>query len=68
MGLNHLQSLICTYSADDLRLLMRAGIPVEFPLVPWYKSPHRHPERDPDRCPVGISAETCENTGVHSRG
>ena len=22
MGLNHLQSLICTYSADDLRPLM----------------------------------------------
>ena len=33
-----------------------------------YKSPHRHSERDPDRCPVRISAGTCENTGVHSRG
>ena len=36
-------------------------------LAPWYKSPHWHPERDPDRCPVGIPAGTCENTGVHSR-
>ena len=26
MGLNHLQSLICTYSADDLRLLMIASV------------------------------------------
>ena len=39
-----------------LLVFIRAGIPVEFPLAPWYKSPHRHPERDPDRCPVGISA------------
>ena len=28
----------------------------------------RPSERDPDRCPVRISAGTCENTGVHSRG
>ena len=47
---------------------IRAGIPAEFLLVPCYKSPHRHSERDPDRCPVRISAGTCENTGVHSRG
>ena len=47
---------------------IRAGTPAEFPLVPCYKSPHRHSERDPDRCPVRISAGTCENTGVHSRG
>ena len=26
MGLNHLQSLICTYSADDLRPLMEGEI------------------------------------------
>ena len=26
------------------------------------------PKKDPDRCPVRISAGTCENTGVHSRG
>ena len=29
MGLNHLQSLICTYSADDLRpLMLKATVPL----------------------------------------
>ena len=45
-------------------VFIRPRIPVEFPLAPWYKSLHRHLERDPDRCPVGISAGTYENTSA----
>ena len=33
MGLNHLQSLICTYSADDLRPLM-GGHPAMYYVLP----------------------------------
>ena len=43
-----------------LPVFIRAGIVAEFPLATWYKSPHRHPERDTDRCPVGSRRELAE--------